>query len=116
MPRNALIAALSTIAAGLAAVPAWAADTPAATPAPAAAPASATARHYTTAETTIGTLLDDPAAKAILVKYIPQLATSTQIDMARALTLKQIQSYAADMLTDDTLGKIDWDLSKLPAK
>jgi hypothetical protein len=111
MPRNVLIAALLASAAGLAAVPAWGADTPAAAPASAAA-----ATHYTTAETTIGTLLDDPAAKAILVKYIPQLATSTQIDMARGLTLKQIQSYAADMLTDETLGKIDWDLSKLPAK
>jgi para-nitrobenzyl esterase len=115
MPRNTLIAALLT-SAGLAAAPAWAADTPTAAPVSAAAPASAAARHYTTAETTIGTLLDDPAAKAILVKYIPQLATSTQIDMARGMTLKQIQSYAADMLTDETLGKIDWDLSKLSTK
>jgi hypothetical protein len=111
MPRNVLIAALLASAACLAAATARAADTPAVAPA-----AAATARHYTTGETTIGTLLDDPAAKAILVKYIPQLATSTQIDMARGLTLRQIQSYAADTLTDETLGKIDWDLSKLPVK
>lgn len=108
MSRNALIAALIAGTASLAA-PAYAADTPAAAPAAAAKP-------YTTAETTIGTLLDDPAAKAILVKYIPELATSAQIDMARGLTLKQIQSYAGDKLSDETLGKIDWDLSKLPVK
>lgn len=107
MPRNLLIAALLVGAAGFAAPAAYAAD-----PAPAAAPAKA----YSTAETPIGTLLDDPAAKAILVKYIPQLATSAQIDMARSMTLKQIQAYAGDSLTDETLGKIDWDFSKLPAK
>jgi hypothetical protein len=111
MLRNALIAALLAGAAGLAA-PAYAADTPAAAPAASAA----AAKPYTTAETTIGTMLDDPAAKAILVKYIPELATSAQIDMARGLTLKQIQAYAGDKLSDETLGKIDWDLSKLPAK
>jgi hypothetical protein len=109
MTRNALIAALLAGAASLAA-PAFAADTPA------AAAAAAAAKHYTTAETTIGVLLDDPAAKAILVKYIPDLANSSQIDQARGLTLKQIQAYAGDKLSDETLGKIDWDLSKLPAK
>ena|SRR5579864_81840 len=109
MSRNALIAAL-VCAAGLAA-PAFAAETPA----PAAAPAVGT-KAYTTAQTTIGVLLDDPAAKAILVKYVPELASSAQIDMARGLTLKQIQAYAGDTLSDETLGKIDWDLSKLPAK
>jgi hypothetical protein len=107
MSRNALIAALFVGAAGLAG-PAFAADAPAAT--------AAAARPYTSANTTIGALLDDPAAKAILVKYIPDLANSSQIDQARGLTLKQIQAYAGDRLSDETLGKIDWDLSKLPAK
>ena len=39
-----------------------------------------------------------------------------QIDMARGLTLKALQGYAGDMLTDEALGKIDADLAKLPAK
>jgi para-nitrobenzyl esterase len=108
MSRNVLIAALLVGAAGLAAPAAYAADAP--------APSAPAAGRYTTADTPIGTLLDDPAAKAILVKYIPQLATSAQIDMARSMTLKQIQAYAGDSLTDETLGKIDWDFSKLPAK
>jgi para-nitrobenzyl esterase len=84
----------------------------------AAEPASGTAaaQPLTTSATQIGVLLDDPSAKAILVKYIPQLANNAQIAMARNLTLKQIQAYAGDQLTDETLGKIDWDLSKLPPK
>ncbi|MBV1691036.1 hypothetical protein KRR38_25990 [Novosphingobium sp. G106] len=71
---------------------------------------------YSTAQTPIGTLLDDPAAKAILLKYVPAIANNPQIAMARSITLKQVQSYAGDQLTDETLGKIDWDLSKLPPK
>lgn len=106
MSRTILIAALLA-ATGLAAPAAYAADP---------APAAAAAKLYTTAETTVGELLDDPAAKAVLMKYIPELAGSAQIDMARGLTLKALQGYAGDQLTDETLGKIDWDLSKLPPK
>lgn len=78
--------------------------------------ASAAHKPYSTAETTIGELLDDPAAKAVLVKYVPDLANNPQMEMARGMTLKQIQGFAGDMLSDETLGKIDADLAKLPAK
>lgn len=80
------------------------------------APPAAAAGHYTTATTPIGTLLDDPAAKAILVKYIPATVNNPQIDMARGMTLKDTQQYAPDTMTDDTLAKIDADLAKLPPK
>lgn len=83
--------------------------------APAAAPAAA-ATPYTTAETPIGTLLDDPAAKAILVKHVPGLVGNAQIDMARSMTLKAIQGYAGDALSDAKLADIDYDLAKLAAK
>ncbi len=82
------------------------------TPPPAAAPAPA----YTVADTDIGTLLDDPAAKAILDKNIPGFTANPQIDMARSMTLKSVQAYAADKLTDEVLAKVDADLAKLPAK
>ena len=83
------------------------------TPAPAATPA---APAYTVADTDIGTLLDDPAAKAILDKNIPGFTANPQIDMARSMTLKAVQAYAADKLTDEALAKVDADLAKLPAK
>ena len=78
------------------------------------APSSATAAKYTTDETEIGTLLDDPAAKAILDKYVPGMTASDQIEMARLMTLKAIQPYATDTITDDVLAKIDADFAKLP--
>jgi para-nitrobenzyl esterase len=90
-----------------------AAATPPASAASAPAPAPA---HYTTADTDIGTLLDDPAAKAILDKYIPGMTTSDQIDMARGMTLKAIQPYAADKITDAVLANIDAEFAKLPPK
>ena len=81
-----------------------------------AAPKAATAkavRHYTTADTDIGTLLDDPEAKAIVEKHIPGMTTNPQIDMARSMTLKAIQQYAADDVTDARLAAIDAELAKL---
>jgi para-nitrobenzyl esterase len=85
-------------------------------PAPAAAPATAAADHYATATTPIGTLLDDPAAKAVLTKYIPEVVSNPQIDMARGMTLKDTQQYAPDMVSDAVLAKIDAELANLPAK
>lgn len=72
------------------------------------------AAAYTSADTEIGVLLDDPAAKAVLEKYVPGLTTSSQIDMARGMTLKAIQPYAADDITDAKLASIDAELAKLP--
>lgn len=85
---------------------------------PPAAPASAAAASgkYTTEETDIATLLADPAAKAVLVKHIPDVVNNEQISMAAAMTLRAVQVYAPDQLPDDKLTAIDKDLAKLPAK
>jgi para-nitrobenzyl esterase len=79
-------------------------------------PTPAAASGYTVANTDIGTLLDDPAAKAVLDKNIPGFTANPQIDMARSMTLKAVQAYAADKLTDEALAKVDADLAKLPVK
>lgn len=71
------------------------------------------APKYTTADTEIGTLMDDPAAKAIIAKHIPGLVDNDQIEMARTMTLKTIQQYAPDDVTDERLAAIDADLAKL---
>jgi para-nitrobenzyl esterase len=78
--------------------------------------AQAPAAHYTTADTDIGTLLDDPAARAVLDKHIPGFSSRDQIDMARSMTLKGIQQYDSATITDKALADIDSDLAKLPAK
>ncbi len=106
--KNALLAIALITAGSPALAEGSAVSTPAA--APAAKPA------FTTADTDIGTLLDNPATKAILVKNLPGLADNPQIDMARAMTLKQIQNFAPDMITDAALAKIDGELAAIPAK
>jgi hypothetical protein len=79
--------------------------------------ASATAMAaaaYTTEETPIGDLLDNPATQAVVAKYLPDVVKSDQIDMARGMTLRGIQQYSPDIVTDEVLTKIDAELSKLP--
>jgi hypothetical protein len=90
---------------------------------PVAAPASAQetavsqAKHYTVATTVVGTLLDDPAANAILKRMIPTVYANDMFQtMGRSLTLKAIQQYEPDALSDENLAKIQAELDKLPAK
>jgi hypothetical protein len=80
---------------------------------PSTAPAQA---HYTTDGTAIGTILDDPAARAIVDKYIPGFSSGENIDMARSRTLKAIQRFSGDTITDKTLADIDAEFAKLPPK
>lgn len=89
--------------------------TPVVASAQAAAPAAAAA-HYSTNEATVGQILDDPAAKAVVDKHLPGLLASEQIDMAREMTLKTLQQYAPDQVTDAALTNIDADFAKIPAK
>lgn len=103
-----ILASLLVATAGLTGVAAHAADAPAAAPAAKAA--------FSTAETPLGDLLDNPATKAVLQKHLPDLVSSESIDMARGMTLKALQSYAGDQVTDEKLAAIDADLQKLPAK
>lgn len=102
------IAIIATLAA--AALPASAM---AAEPAKPATQAPAEKPKYNTGETDIGTLLDDPAAKAIVEKHIPGFTTNEQVEMARSMTLKAVQTYAPQDVTDERLAKIDADLATL---
>lgn len=101
---HALAAAFLVVTAAPALASGTAAQAPAATPA---------APKYSTADTDIGTLIDNPATKAILEKHIPGMTASDQIDMARSMTLKAIQAYASDMITDERLAAIDAEFAKL---
>lgn len=81
----------------------------------AAVPAFAAEPAYSTATTDIGTLMDNPETKAILEKHIPEVVANAQFEMARPMTLKAIQAYAAEALTDAKLAAIDADLAKIAA-
>ena len=80
--------------------------------APAAKPA-----HYSVSTTLVEKLLADPAAVAILKELIPTVYANDQFQSAgRALTLKDIQQYEPDALSDQNLAKIQAAFDKIPAK
>ena len=66
--RKTLFLALSASAVIASAASVQAMPAPAATAAP---PAAATTEKYTVEDTDLGTLLDNPATKAILTKHLP---------------------------------------------
>jgi para-nitrobenzyl esterase len=70
--------------------------------------------HYNSLTTPIGALLDNPAAKAVLERHIPDVVHSDKINMARGVTLDALKSYMPQMLTDKTLQEIDAELAALP--
>lgn len=78
-------------------------------------PAYANETHYSTADTDLGTLLDNPATVAILDKYIPGMSTNEQIAMGRPMTLRAIAPMSQGAISDEVLDKIDAELAKLPA-
>lgn len=100
MLRSIILAGLLSISA----VPAVAAAAEAAVPA------------YSVESSTIGDLLDNAAAKAVLDKHLPGFSNNPQIEMARTMTLKQVQGFAPDQFKDELLAKINADLAALPAK
>ena len=46
-----------------------------------------------TLDTTLGTLLDDPEAKAVLNQYLPGVADNPLAQMARGMSLNMILSF-----------------------
>ncbi|MBO9499243.1 MAG: hypothetical protein J7483_07285 [Novosphingobium sp.] len=78
--------------------------------------ATAAASHYSVDQTPVGTLIDDPAAKAVLDKLLPGFTSDSRIDMARGMTLKALQPYSGGTFTDAVLARVDAELAKLPAK
>lgn len=80
------------------------------------APAAATqaAHRYSTETTPIGDLVDNPAAREVLVRHIPNLVNSPSLPMIRGQTLKALQGMTSS-LPDSLLAAIDADLALLPA-
>jgi hypothetical protein len=86
-------------------------------PATAAEAAKPAAGHYSVNTTLVGTLLDDPAANAVLKKMIPSVYANEMFQSAgRDLTLQAIQQYEGEALSEANLAKIQAELDKIPAK
>ena len=79
--------------------------------------AAAPPAHYSAKDTLVGTLLDDPAAAEILKRLIPTVYANDMFKTAgRELTLKAIQQYEPDALSDENLARIQAEFDKIPAK
>lgn len=75
--------------------------------------AAPVAKSFSTADSRIGDLLADDAAKAVLEKHFPGMADNPQIAMVKGMTLRAVQSFAADQFTGEALDAVDADLAKL---
>ncbi len=68
--------------------------------------------HFSTTETVLELLLDDPQAKAVVDKHIPGLTSSEQISLAGGLTLSDLQQYLPGIITTAKLAAIEADFQK----
>ena len=107
MRRLLLTVALASLAGPALTMPATAIAQDASAPKPA---------HYSVENTLVETLLADPAAVEILKRLIPTVYANDQFQTAgRSLTLKAIQQYEPEALSDANLAKIQAEFDKIPA-
>ena len=106
---NRIVFAVFMLAAAITAGPAMAQTDPA--PSPSVAPSALSVNT-----TTIGMLLDNPAARAVFAKHLPEVLADSRINDAREMTLPDIVPYAPDVITQAKLDAIDTDLKALPAQ
>ena len=68
-----------------------------------------------TTDGSIGDLLDDDAAKAVLLKHMPGIVDHPQIGMAKAmgLSLKAVAGFSNGKITDDMLDAAGKELTAL---
>ena len=83
--------------------------------APVAPPAATTAVAFS-ADTPLELVVADPAAKAALDKTLPNISKHPAFDQFKAMSLRQLQPYASDKISDEAVSKVDADLKALPAK
>lgn len=78
--------------------------------------AAKTAEHYSVETTTIGTMLDDPEAAAILERIIPTVYANDMFrTMGRPNTLQTAAQYESD-LTEAKMAEIQAAFDELAAK
>jgi hypothetical protein len=76
----------------------------------------AASTSYSTAETKIGDLLADPAARVVMDKYFPGVTGDTRIGLAKNMTFRRVQKFAPEMFTNEALDAADAELAKLPVR
>jgi acetyl esterase/lipase len=67
-----------------------------------------------TVDSTMGELLDNEAARAVLTRQVPVFVNSPQINQARGTSLSALKVFAPTLLTDDKLKAINEELARTP--
>lgn len=77
---------------------------------------AAPAAHYSTARTRIGTLLADPAARAVIARRFPMLLQSKAVTSGQAnrFTLRILKRFKPAIFTDTALAEADADFARIP--
>lgn len=66
------------------------------------------------ADTKMGELLDNPATKEVLLKFLPEIKTAgPMLNMARGMTLKQVAGFPQAKITPEKLQAIVSELEKV---
>jgi para-nitrobenzyl esterase len=66
------------------------------------------------ADTKLGDLLDNPEAKALLLKHVPEISNAgPMLEMARGMTLKMVAGFPQANISAEKLQAIVADLEKL---
>jgi hypothetical protein len=81
-------------------------------PAPAVAPTTSSF----SADTPLEAVVADPAAKAVLDKTLPNIAKHPAFEQFKAMSLRQLQPYASDKISEEAVAKVDVELKALAAK
>lgn len=68
---------------------------------------------FSSAATPLGDLLDNPATRAIVERWLPQAVAITQMPMSRGMTLRQLQGYAPQMFTAEALARLNAELARV---
>jgi len=61
--------------------------------------------------TTIGALLADPQARAVVEKHLPRITKDPRVDQALGMTLREAAPYEPTILTEELLGTLDRELA-----
>ena len=61
---------------------------------------------YDLETTTLGTLLDDPEARAIIVELVPDLPEHPMIGFAKSMPASAVLKMAGGQLPEDTLNEL----------
>jgi len=81
-----------------------------------AAAVAGTGPRYSTADTTLGALLAEPAAKAALDKHFPGVTGDARMAMAKGMTLRTVQKFAPGQFTNEALDALDAELAQLTSQ